>query len=1073
MDNPYISKDSSTQNALNLKWTFGFNRECIGAVHNLSDSKQKVLFYASAHTGVLYDWVHGNQKLLQGHCNSITSTAVSLKQQWIVTADCGPNSMIIVWDINPELKSNISDTTDAPVTPRNTLQAVPIKNIFDPHDGLGVLSVEFTPDSKYLITLGASQDQTICIWDWTCSTNEPLLSYKIVGELQTCLRVNPVDPFELISNGPNSINFYIWDKESLEMTQNVPVLSSKDFKHTPSGYSYSNFLPSLNQAVSGTKDGEVIVWSDKSLDNLSIKLKKGHKEVVKFIKLHNSPINFITSFQDKFIITGGEDGYIKIFDLNFRILFWYEKLDAGPISSVAISTTFEPMFEDIGIPELVVATKHARILLLHNPQTKAAFSNTNSKTITECALTNTHFLTTGLSSGDNPPTQHQRGTFEFNEVPRITNLLHGQYGNIRGLDAHPASSCFAVGSDSGHLHIWDYDTKKIIISRYFKDIPSTTEAVIAAQKHKKQKADTLIDANDQPGVKSHSVEPTPMVISCLTYSCNGKTLAIGFTNGVLRMLDAQTLQDIPQSYLIKNQFYGYQISSEPITKLSFSPDDDYCAAADAAHVVCILCKEAVSAKSTRSAEATGTEPKCVGNEPQQKTLAAVGEDGNTKSLLRHRVEWVFIGRRKTHFKDIVSLLFLPKETSDSGPRLLSVSKDRHVADFDLAKSNIVGGIFINSIRRIEQIHRPEAAVIYKRHHSIHPENLILTFNSGYKLKQYTESTQLCKKTVLGPTFGGHINNMCLIPSDSETKYLAFSTSNQVIGITVFPLDGNPSTTMGVISHPGEVSNIVCSHDGVSIITAGGTDGIVNCWNINTAVLEAQASIFAGSLEPYLNMLDPSGLGEKSPIYREFEDYFYYAQLQSQKGDAAGNRIISDQVSLTQVPSIVQAMGYYPSNQEIDDMINEVKYSRFSQGEGKEVESITFPELIKLYLNHRPVRDISLNDIEIALSHAKRLEPGKPLPKGPVVKLSLNQTVSSKGIVSLLQQFGESFSLEDVHEAFSMLLMDHPIYRGQLPHTINAKDFIQDVLGLVPTEPTEIELGGDVDKNTFSSPPTHV
>lgn len=102
------------------------------------------------------------------------------------------------------------------------------------------------------------------------------------------------------------------------------------------------------------------------------------------------------------------------------------------------------------------------------------------------------------------------------------------------------------------------------------------------------------------------------------------------------------------------------------------------------------------------------------------------------------------------------------------------------------------------------------------------------------------------------------------------------------------------------------------------------------------------------------------------------------------------------------------MGYYPSNQEIDDMINEIKYSRFAQGNGQDVTEINLNDMIKLYLNHRPILPPTQEDIEIALSHAKRLEPGKPSPLGPVIKMSAKEMVKTDGLYALLGQFGINF-----------------------------------------------------------------
>ena len=89
---------SAEGNALTLHWTLGVNKDVVGGVHNLSDASQNTsdMFYAAAHTGVIFDYNTGVQRLLQGHVNPITATAVSQDKKWIVTADTGPDSMLVV-----------------------------------------------------------------------------------------------------------------------------------------------------------------------------------------------------------------------------------------------------------------------------------------------------------------------------------------------------------------------------------------------------------------------------------------------------------------------------------------------------------------------------------------------------------------------------------------------------------------------------------------------------------------------------------------------------------------------------------------------------------------------------------------------------------------------------------------------------------------------------------------------------------------------------------------------------------------------------------------------------------------
>lgn len=58
--------------------------------------------------------------------------------------------MITVWETICSKPENIGITGDA----EGLLNAYPIKNIYDPHGGYGVVAAEFTPDNKYLVTLG-------------------------------------------------------------------------------------------------------------------------------------------------------------------------------------------------------------------------------------------------------------------------------------------------------------------------------------------------------------------------------------------------------------------------------------------------------------------------------------------------------------------------------------------------------------------------------------------------------------------------------------------------------------------------------------------------------------------------------------------------------------------------------------------------------------------------------------------------------------------------------------------------------------------------------------------------------
>ncbi|KAJ3216900.1 hypothetical protein HDU67_008807 [Dinochytrium kinnereticum] len=922
------------------------------------------------------------------------------------------------------------------------MNALPIKTLFDIHDKTGVVAAEFSHDSKYLITLGNEAKQTLAIWDWTTDSEKPMISAEIQGEPQKCIRVNPEDPFELLTNGNLSVNFFTWERDG-SISQHVPRLSSKDFKHTPSGFMSSSFIPTTNQSVTTTADGDVVVWTDRSLNNLSIPLERGKKAAVKFMRqvsgsekrnnqdtylqrLHNGSINFLTPLNKKYVITGGEDGHVKIFDLQFRLILCSQSwVDSDSLDSVV---------DGYDIPEFIVATKQAKIILLCN--------------------------------------------------------ISAQYDKVYGLCAHPSQPQFAVAGHSGLIQVWDYSNKQLLASRKFEehrsqdgngngqDVASSSPSGTAAfppfnlsgiQAYEQQAQTNQDKEKKMQQLKKGQKEQPPDVlkVQSIAFSRDGALLAVGFANGQVRLLNSTTLTDHdgprnPQGIKLAN---FWSVSKHAIMLASFSACGNYLAFADAGFAVTLFRKELK----------VGPKKDIQGQGPAIERLAA-----GTLS-----VQWVLIGRCQAHYKPIIY---------------------RHVAEYDIASSTITGGMTLKSIKRTEQSAVPLAATLFpKSQHSqnaksanphtsdaeaqkdggpgrrevmsankeissVASDYFILTANSEYKLKLHNANTQLCRRTVLGPTYGGLLTNLKIVPeTEGPPKFVAYATRDKVVGIIKLPLDGNPHRSMGLIAHPCSISNITTTYDGSYLLTAGVEDGAVHMWAMHPNALEAQISIGGKGIEPFLNMLDPSGTGADGPIYKEMEDYFYYAQLRTQGEDATNARLIQETVELTEVPSIMQAMGYYPSGQEIEDMMNEVKFSRIEEGEL--VDSISFGDLIKIFVNHRPVFDYTEGDLLTALVQAVRLEPGRLNEKNVPNRIKENDIVTKEGLLSLLQQYGkldnplkfsllpracltiallnpgETMSKSNFDTAFRALLINESSYNGILPEKFVAREFVENILGL--------------------------
>ncbi|KAJ1619677.1 hypothetical protein T492DRAFT_915817 [Pavlovales sp. CCMP2436] len=231
-----------------LRWVFGFNKDVAGGVHSLIDEYRTVrarpspapairahaarlgdaIFYIASNNGVIYDTVNKTQKLLQGHANLISACCVSEDKRWIVTADVGPDPMLVVWD---------------------SYSALAAKTIARPHLA-GVQAMDISADGKQIVTLsreaGGGEPQVISVWHWLAEGDGAAMSAETV-------RFAPDDASELISNGDKRVVFWSVDEEGLQFYS--PPVAQRDFKQPVGDFTVSLALPGTGRAISATTDG--------------------------------------------------------------------------------------------------------------------------------------------------------------------------------------------------------------------------------------------------------------------------------------------------------------------------------------------------------------------------------------------------------------------------------------------------------------------------------------------------------------------------------------------------------------------------------------------------------------------------------------------------------------------------------------------------------------------------------------------------------------------------------------------------------------------------------------------------
>ncbi|XP_060763605.1 cilia- and flagella-associated protein 251 [Neoarius graeffei] len=485
-------------------------------------------------------------------------------------------------------------------------------------------------------------------------------------------------------------------------------------------------------------------------------------------------------------------------------------------------------------------------------------------------------------------------------------------------------------------------------------------------------------------------------IHCITYDPQGFHLAVGFVSGVVKILDLCTLKEEGER--------SFKYSHDCITHLAFSHNSSYLAAADTGNAVMVfhVCQE------------------------------------------DSQYVWQYLGKHRSHYKPIQDLLF-GVYLDSTKPRLLSLGMDRRLVEYDLQNSK-KDELLILSSERIEQSAIPTCMAWYP---PLTKEHFLLIASDLYKLKLLNVTTKMCRKIVLGPTYGSPLKKMLMLPPSKDgnpnSYYMAYIIQDKV-GVQILPLDGNPHKSSALICHPSGVSQLACSHDGRYIFTAGGEDRTVFSWEINCLALEATAGLGGKDLIPFYTLLEGGRDGE---LFKAIKDLFYYCQLRSQGIDSMETRQVSTRIPLSEVPFLIRALGFYPTEQELEDIQNEVKFSRYAET-GKYVSDIDLEEFIKLYVNHRPALGLSKQDLYKAFQLL-----GMPNENGKPV-------ITREELLELLQARGEHMTEEELVECFVTLMGfsmeaghsetqeseckdSEPLLESELPPNITMDTFATDIL----------------------------
>ena len=253
--------------------------------------------------------------------------------------------------------------------------------------------------------------------------------------------------------------------------------------------------------------------------------------------------------------------------------------------------------------------------------------------------------------------------------------------------------------------------------------------------------------------------------------------------------------------------------------------------------------------------------------------------------------------------------------------------------------------------------------------------------------------------------------------------------------------------MGLIAHPDEVQDICASADGKYVFTCGGADLAVNMWKVDVAPIEQAIALGGDDIEPFIQLIEGGAEGQ---TYQDINDFFYYSMIRSKKENTTKTRKLEQRVPVVQLPCLMRAMGYYPTQQEIQNMMNEVRFSSYTT-HGEPNLWVDLPTFIKLFVNHRPVYGIGKNNIEDAFKAL--LADSEDMGSDAILREELYSLLSNDG------GDGEEITTRELGEIMGKLVSVTNINEA-LPESVTSEVFAEDILGFEEVDENEEDEEGE-------------
>ncbi|XP_075969110.1 cilia- and flagella-associated protein 251-like [Anticarsia gemmatalis] len=533
----------------NMRWIHGYNNKV--EVINLNSYGSTIVFYAAANCGVLYNWTRHQMRILQGHRHVVTALATDKKGRWLITADSGPENILIIWD---------------------SIDLFPQRTFFSPHGANKIAKVALSADAKYLMTMAYTAEAVSLYW-WIWSFGEALphamLDIDLPRDsiLEMCFNPSLSDQFFIMTK----LNIWIGISRKIiiierglpKETDNFELIIRmvpKDIGTEYGRFMCHTFVETTSQILVATDRGAILVYGYTIEYSENVDISPADFEQLRYIKvlkLEKKRINVIKSI-DEVIITGNNIGEIRFYDNQLKLLYWVHGFQVDSIRT--LSFNIQPRSYKIFDPKCkkrclcwekvrteidkVTGVVQQKLLKMEIP--------------TDATTSGKPFLVRDFIIG----TYNQGVGFVDFVAEKMQTILDNKISPILCFTVHPEKSFICLGYLDGIVELYNYVQHKTITR-------------LSLRKH----FTTIIPAKEDSINNTVEIITPKLSVTCVKYSPSGLHLACGLNTGELLFLDPTTID-----LLTPKAFFD---TSHCIRQISYSVDSLTLAMADTGKTVCV------------------------------------------------------------------------------------------------------------------------------------------------------------------------------------------------------------------------------------------------------------------------------------------------------------------------------------------------------------------------------------------------------------------------------------------------------------------------------------------------------